>query len=96
MWILQDVKMGLKNKLIYSGLQKQETERFFQMKRKMKYLALYALPDVLEAEEDLEICLHDLTQDETQKILIAKLWVRKYLTKTQSIQLNLKLKTGDL
>ena len=59
--------MGLKNKLIYSGLQKQETERFFQMKRKMKYLALYALPDVLEAEEDLEICLHDLIQDATQR-----------------------------
>lgn len=38
----------------------------------MKYLAFYAIPDISEAEEDLEICLHDLTQDEAQKILIAK------------------------
>lgn len=70
---------------------------FFQMKRKMikLYLALNPPPDISEAEEDLEICLHDLTQDEAQKILIAKLRVGKYLTKTQSTQLNLKLKTGE-
>ena len=69
---------------------------FFQIKRKMIYLALYALPDISEEEEDLEICLHELTQDEAQKILIAKLsWVAKYFTNTQSIQLNLKLKTRD-
>ena len=40
------------------------------MKRKMKYLALYALPDISEAKEDLEICHDDITQDKAQEILI--------------------------
>lgn len=85
MWNRRDVKMGLKKKWSLLDSWKQETERFFQMKGKMKYLAFYAIPDISEAEEDLEICLHDLTQDEAQKILIAKFRVGKYLTKTQSI-----------
>ena len=52
------------------------------MKRKMKYLALYALPDISEAKEDLEICHDDITQDKAQEILIAKLRVGKHMTKT--------------
>ena len=30
---------------------------FFKETMKMKYLALHALPDISEAEEDLEVCI---------------------------------------
>ena len=75
--------MGLKERICPDYWSwKQETERLFQMKRKMKYLALYALPDISEAKEDLEICHDDITQDKAQEILIAKLRVGKHMAKT--------------
>lgn len=64
MWNRRDVKMGLKKKLISSGLLKTRDGKVLSDEGKMKYLAFYAIPDISEAEEDLEICLHDLTQDE--------------------------------